>query len=174
MKYLTSKEARALFVGNLEVKKIFEDGYRSTMDITNPKLINDKKVKPNAYVVNDDFETNPMCFSAFYSDRIYKIIRCIYVKPEHRNKGLAKQMIKLFQAQLPLENESFLQIGVEATGDDKFIKLHRLYTGLGFKHNQIPILHLGNKSYYDYFWSYNHFEVMQNPSNTSQIAARLV
>lgn len=174
MKYLTREEARALFVKNSEVRKLLEDGYLSTMDITNPKLINDKKVKPNAYLVNYDFEINPICFSAFYSDRIYKIIRCIYVKPEYRNKGLAKQMIKLFQAQLPRENESFLQIGVEATGDDKFKKLDRLYTSLGFKHNHIPIPHLGNKSYFDYFWSYNHFEVMQNPLNIRQIAARFI
>ncbi|WP_146043493.1 GNAT family N-acetyltransferase [Pectobacterium odoriferum] len=174
MKYLTREEARILFVNNPSVNNLFEAGYHSTMDIANQKLMNDKKVRPNAYLVNDNFETEPMCFSAFYSDRIYKVIRCIYVSPEHRNIGLAKQMITTFQEQLPYDKEFFLQIGVEATGDDRFKMLDALYSGLGFKNNPIAIPHPGNKSYFDYFWSYNDFEVIQNPFNISQIAARII
>jgi GNAT superfamily N-acetyltransferase len=161
LKFLSREEARKLSVHNHEIKKIFEDGYTSTMDISNPRVMNDKKVKPNAYLVNDDFEENPKCFTAFFYDRIYKVLRCIYVTPEYRKQGLAKEMINVFKNGMVNDKADFLQIGVENTGDEIFERLDSLYKNLGFKHNPMPVPHPDNKSYFDYFWSHRAFEVHQ-------------
>lgn len=174
MKFLNKDDARNLYLGNSKVKDVFDSGYLSTMEISNPKLMNDVKVRPNEYLVNDDFENDPMFFSAFYTNGHYKVIRCIYVLPEYRNKGYAKEMINLFKAQLPDETETILQIGVEATSDDKFNRLNNLYAGLGFKRIPSPVQHTVNKKYFDYFWSYKNFEVYQNFRDLKDIGVKFI
>jgi len=161
MKYISRDGARNLALKNKTIMKIFEGGYLSTMDISNPKLMNDVKVKPNSYLVNDDFEENPICFIAYYHNKIYKVLRCIYVSPNYRRQGLAKDMISHFKNDLINDQADFLQIGVECTNDDIFDGLNDLYLKMGFKSNPIPIPHSGNKKYLDYFWSSQKFEVHQ-------------
>ena len=172
MKILEKDEARRLYLENSKVRGIFDSGYKLTMDIANPKLMNDKKVRPNSYLVNDEFENNPMYFSAYFTDRIYKVIRCVYVKPEYRASGYAKLMIGHFKEQLQNDREEFLQIGVEATNDETFTRLNSLYLGLGFIRNPFAVPHSNNKSYYDYFWAEKPFEVVQDPLNVKFVAAR--
>lgn len=174
MKFLTKDDARNLYLKNAKVKDIFDAGYLSTMEISNSKLMNDVKVRPNEYLVNDDFENDPMFFSAFYTNGHYKVIRCIYVSPAYRNNGHAREMINLFKAQLPNETETILQVGVEATNDGMFNRLNELYTGLGFKRIPSPVQHTASKKYFDYFWSYKDFEVYQDFRDLKNIGVKFV
>ncbi|MEH8216232.1 MULTISPECIES: hypothetical protein [Aeromonas] len=161
MKILKYKEMRALYLKSDDVKNIIDTGFTSTMTILNPKTINDKKVNENSFLVNDDFEINPECFSAFYTDRIFKVIRCIYVAVPSRGKGLAKLMISEFQKNFIFGNEKFLQIGVEYTNNINFTNLERLYSSQSFKRTATPARHPGNKYFHDFFWSPRNFEIIQ-------------
>lgn len=161
MKILTYEKMKALYLNNEKVKKIIDAGFTSTMTILNPKLINDSKVVYNSFLVNNNFEKKPECFSAFYTDRVYKVIRCIYVDVPSRRKGLAKKMISEFQKKIDTGCEVFLQIGVEYTKNTNYSNLEKLYTSQGFIRTNTPTLHPGNKYYHDFFWSSKSFEVVQ-------------
>lgn len=162
MKILSYEKMKALYLKHDNVKKIIDMGFTSTMTISNPKLINDEKVINNSFLVNNKFEKKPECFSAFYTDRIYKVIRCIYVDVPSRRKGLAKKMISEFQKKIDLGHEVFLQVGVEYTESTNYSNLEKLYTSQGFIRTKNPACHPGNKFFHDFFWSSKSFEVVQN------------
>lgn len=167
MKILTYTEMRKLYSDNDDVKKIIDTGFSSTMKITNKKLINDKKVNGNSFLVNDDFDHNPICFSAFYTNGHFKVIRCIFVDESSRKRGLAKEMITKFQVNLKKSTEKFLQIGVEYTKDERFELLDKIYNSMDFKRLDNPTAHPDNKYYYDFFWSYKDFDVTREGGKVS-------
>ncbi|WP_368212458.1 hypothetical protein [Aeromonas sp. s10] len=164
---LTYTEMRKLYSDNNNVKKIIDTGFNSTMKITNKKLINDKKVNGNSFLVNDDFDSNPICFSAFYTNGHFKVIRCIFVDESSRTHGLAKKMITEFQVNLKGSTEEFLQIGVEDTKDEGFELLDKIYKSMGFKRLDNPTAHPENKYFYDFFWSYKDFDVTREGGKVS-------
>jgi len=165
MKYINKDEARKLAIENHKIMAFFKAGYSEALHLTNDKVMNDKLVKPNDYFVNDDFESNPIWFVAHYSDRIYRVLRVIFVHPDHRCKGIGAGIIRSLQDSK--FTEKFLQLGVQTTPIERFEKLNALYSRLGFKRNPIAIDHGGGHQFHDYFWAPRAFGVQQQGTTIS-------
>lgn len=169
MKHLSKEDARKLAISSETVMSFFQIGYSETLKLTHTKLMNDKYVRPNDYFVNEDFSIAPQWFVAHYQDRIYRVLRVIYVREDLRGKGLGTDIIN--EIKKIAFSETFLQIGVESTDQQKFEKLDRLYKKMEFKRTPYPITHPDGRKFYDYFWSSRNFVVRQFAST---IGAELI
>ena len=161
MKVLTKEAARKLAIENKKIMDFFTTGYKATMDLSDKKTMNDEKVKFNDYVVNDDFETDPQYFAAYYyHNKMYKVLRNIYVTPECRGTKAGTELVKYFQAGLDQDSADFLQVGVEYT-KDTYARLETWYTRLGFVRDAYPVQISPKQSFYSFYWSNKPFKVIQ-------------
>jgi GNAT superfamily N-acetyltransferase len=167
MRELTKEAARKEAIKNSTVMSFFRDGYSETLKLTNPKVMNDKFVKENSYFINDEFETDPQWFVAHYPDRIYRIIRVIYVRQDLRENGIGSKIIEDIKS-IKFE-ESFIQIGVQDTADEKFRRLDSLYKRHAFQRTNFSIDHGNGRSFYDYFWSPREFRVQQRGGHIAPV-----
>ena len=161
MKILKQAAARKLAIENKIIMDFFASGYKATMELTDKKIMNDEKVRDNDYLVNDEFESDPQYFIAYYyHNKMYKVLRNIYVKPECRGTGVGSELVRFFQSGLEQDSADFLQVGVEFTNKETYPRLETWYTSLGFVRDQYPVQISPTKSYHSFYWSDKPFEVV--------------
>lgn len=154
MKTINYADMRVLFRKNVLVMQFFRDAYKDVLGIEKDSLFNHNLIKGDTFLVNDDFESKPMYFCAFYNDNsIYLVARIIFVDEAERRKGYGAQIIDWLKSNLSKNNERAIQIGVECRKNANFTMLDNYYSYHDFKRSTNSKNHGLDGDYHNYFWS---------------------
>ncbi|MCG3740688.1 GNAT family N-acetyltransferase [Vibrio cincinnatiensis] len=126
--------------------------YRACISNMLPCLSKDPRFINNTHIVNMDFDHEPQFVLGFHKNPRAPIlvISILYVFPDYRTRGLAKNAIQ--QLQHSAGQDGILQVAVEA---ERNCFLKDFYKNLGFISSDKVIKDPLGREYVDYFWSAN-------------------
>lgn len=152
-------------VENSNIYRYLIQGYKECMPNLSDSLI-DNKYFENNHFMNHDFEINPKYFVAFNDATVrgdgIVTISALYVFPEYRRKGFAKDLINILK---DLSNNGIIfQVAIY---ENKFNQLKSFYEKLDFKTTGIPTIPDSlNIRYFDMFWCNIPLELKYSPIGT--------
>ena len=162
MKTINYADMRVLFRNNALVMQFFRDAYKDVLGIEKDNLFNHQLIKGDTFLVNDDFENNPIYFCAFYNDKSnYLVARVIFVDKAERRKGYGAQLIDWLKSNLSENDAIAVHIGVECRRNANFTILDKYYLHHNFKRSGLPQNHGSDGDYHNYFWSDKEFGVSE-------------
>lgn len=162
---IKKEENKEIKVDNPNIYKYLIQGYKECMPDLSDKLIENKYFENNHFM-NQDFETNPKYFVAFddstVSENSIVTISVLYVFPEYRGNGFAKDLID--NLKYLSKNNIILQVAIY---ENKFKELKSFYEKLDFKTTGIPTIPDSlNIRYFDMFWCNIPLELKYSPIGT--------
>lgn len=133
------------------IYKYLMEGYKECMPKLSDSLL-DTKYFSNNHFMNQDFEKSPKYFVAFddstVSENSIVVISALFVFPEHRGNGFAKDLINFLKS--ISKNHIILQVAIY---ENKYLELKSFYKNLDFKSTEKPSVEDSlNIRYIDMFW----------------------